>query len=320
MSDAWHVLFWITAPFAVLALAVALASKLIERRYPPAGRLLDVDGARLHVLERGSGDAVLFLHGNASLLNDFAISQPFRTISETNRCIAIDRPGYGYSTRPRDRIWTPATQADLIARALDALGCDRAVVVGHSWGVLPAIALAERHPHRVRSLVLLSGYYYPIPRADVAMAATGAIPVIGAILRYTLTPLLGLAIMPMFLKAVFSPAHIPEYFRRSFPWPMLLRPRQLRASLADGAMMTWAAAALAPSYRSVLCPTAILAGDGDRIVETARQSLPLASDLPDGSLETLPEVGHMIQHIAPDAVTRAIRRAALAPTRTATST
>jgi pimeloyl-ACP methyl ester carboxylesterase len=46
-------------------------------------------------------------------------------------------------------------------------GNQRAVLLGHSWGTLVAIALALRHPESVRILVLASGYYYPGPRVDV---------------------------------------------------------------------------------------------------------------------------------------------------------
>jgi pimeloyl-ACP methyl ester carboxylesterase len=256
---------------------------------------------------------VVILHGNASLMQDFLVSGVYDALVDTHRVIVLDRPGYGYSTRPRARTWTPAAQAEVIGGALETLGCGAAVVVGHSWGVLPALALARRQPERVRSLVLLSGYYFPVSRADVAMAASGSVPVIGDILRYTITPVVGLLIMPLFLRALFSPASTPDRFRREFPWPMLLRPRQLRASLADGAMMTRAAEELSRDYRLLTMQTTIVAGENDRIVDTAAQSHRLRSELPNAEIETVPVAGHMIQHIAPDIVTRAIRRAALAP-------
>src|SRR5688572_1495824 len=142
---------------AALALLVYGTAKAVEYRNPPIGKFLEIDGVRLHYFERGSGSPVVFLHGNATMLQDFSLSEAFASAAKQNRAIAFDRPGFGYSTRPTTRMWTPAEQADLIAKALQRLNCGPAKVVGHSWGTLVAIALAERHPALVRSLVLLSG-------------------------------------------------------------------------------------------------------------------------------------------------------------------
>jgi pimeloyl-ACP methyl ester carboxylesterase len=48
--------------------------------------------------------------------------------------IAFDRPGFGYSHRPRRTVWTPEAQADLIAAALKEIGVSKPMVLGHSWG------------------------------------------------------------------------------------------------------------------------------------------------------------------------------------------
>jgi pimeloyl-ACP methyl ester carboxylesterase len=71
------------------------------------------------------------------------------------------------------------TQAHLISRALQQLGIEQPVVVGHSWGTMVAIALALEQPEYVRSLLLLAGYYYPTPRLDVVLFWPPALPVIG---------------------------------------------------------------------------------------------------------------------------------------------
>ena len=109
------------------------------------------------------------------------------------RVIAFDRPGFGHSGRPRNTIWTPAAQADLIAAALKKIGVQRAIVLGHSWGTLVALALALKHPQDVQALVLASGYYYPNARADVVILAPPAIPLIGDLLSHTISPLLSKA-------------------------------------------------------------------------------------------------------------------------------
>ena len=174
-----------------------------------------------------------------------------------------------------------------------------AEIVGHSWGTLVAVALTERHPDLVRSLVLLSGYYYPTPRLDAAVAVIGALPVIGDILRYTATPVISLFTLPVTLRAMFAPCPVSERFQREFPRLMMLRPWQLRASFGDGAIMRQAAAALQPSYRTLRMPIFIAAGSEDRIV--ARwHSERLHREMPASHLKIIAGIGHMLQHSAPD--------------------
>jgi len=68
------------------------------------------------------------------------LSFRFAAAATLGRAIAFDRPGFGYSTRPLARSWTPSEQADVIAEALRRLNCGPAEIVGHSWGTLIAIS------------------------------------------------------------------------------------------------------------------------------------------------------------------------------------
>lgn len=299
---------WGVVLTALLALLVYVAAKIVERRNPPIGHFLEIDGTKLHYLERGSGLPVIFLHGNGTMLQDFTLSEAFTSAAKENRAIAFDRPGFGYSTRPHGKRWTASDQADVIVQALQSLNCKPATIVGHSWGTLVALALAERHPALVRSIVLLSGYFYPIPRFDAALAVMGATPVIGDVLRYTLTPVVGLIMLPATLKLMFAPSSIPEKFSREFPRLMMLRPWQLRASLGDGAVMLTAAADLQRSYDSLQMPVFIAAGQDDRIVDHWHSNQ-LHQQLRASQLQIIPGVGHMVQHSAPNHVAELIDRA-----------
>ena len=131
-----------------------------ERKYPPIGRFLHIDGVRLHYIERGHGEPLVLIHGNGTLIQDFTINGLVDRLSDRYRVIVIDRPGYGYSSRPR-RIWTPRAHATLYQEALQRLRVEHAIVLGHSWGTMVAIALALQAPQLVRSLVLLSGSITP---------------------------------------------------------------------------------------------------------------------------------------------------------------
>ena len=200
------------AALAGAAAFVQWRSLQAETENPPLGRFVEVDGVRLHYVEKGAGEPLVLLHGNGSLFQDFANSGLVNMAARNYRVITIERPGYGYSERPRDRIWTPEAQAALLAKAFDRLGLKRPIVVGHSWGALVAIALGLDHPEHVKSLVLLSGYYYPTARIDVALLSPPAIPGIGDLMRFTVSPLLGRILWKGMMKRLFRPNPVPANF------------------------------------------------------------------------------------------------------------
>src|SRR3954453_16003947 len=132
-------------PFAAAAVAAvgALAlSAFVNRRQsnkaekdnPPAGRFLNVNGVRLHYVERGSGAPLVLLHGTGSMIEDFESSGLIDLGAKNSRVIVFDRPGFGHSNRPRKVVWTSTAQADLINSALHRLGVLQAIVLGHSSG------------------------------------------------------------------------------------------------------------------------------------------------------------------------------------------
>ena len=293
---------------ATTAAFVRAASKESERANPPRGRSIEVDGVLLHYIEEGSGAAVVILHGNGAMAEEMSISGLIEALAEEHRVIAFDRPGYGHSSRPRDRSWTPDRQAELILRACDALHLDRPILVAHSWATLVAVAAALRSPSAIRGLVLMSGYYYPTARADTALLALPAVPVIGPLLRHTLSPLVARLAWPKLVAHVFSPQEVPERFNRRFPKWMALRPGQLRASAEESGMMVPSAAGLQNTYGEISVPVAILAGTDDRISDPSRQSARLAEDIPNATLQLLPRLGHMLHYFATREVVSAVSR------------
>ena len=144
-NKAWLIGGAITAALAGSALFNRANSRRAEAETPPSGKFVEVDGARLHYSDQGEGPAVVLLHGNGVMLQDFEVSGVLGLAARHHRVIAFDRPGFGYSDRPRTTVWTPRAQAELIGKALKEIGVERAVVVGHSWGTLVALALALNH-------------------------------------------------------------------------------------------------------------------------------------------------------------------------------
>jgi pimeloyl-ACP methyl ester carboxylesterase len=114
------------------------------------------DGITLEVVDEGSGPAVLLLHGFPDSSRLWRKQIPV-LVKAGFRAVAPDLRGFGESDRAshvRDYAM-PKVLADLTA-TLDALGVDRASVVGHDWGAIAAWALAGWHPERVDRLVAIS--------------------------------------------------------------------------------------------------------------------------------------------------------------------
>src|SRR5215213_9695824 len=303
------ILLIIALVLAVLALVNLAVARWAARRHPPEGTFIEVDGKRLRYSDRGTGRHVVLLHGNAVTGADYNTSGVAERLVGKYRVVVFDRPGFGHSQRPRGRKWTAAEQADAIHAALARLGVGPAVVVGHSWGTLVALALAERHPRGVAGLVLLSGYYFPTPRLDALLVAPVALPVLGDILRYTISPLFGWLTMPLMKRAMFAPAPVTERFKREYSTAMALRPSQIRASASDGALMVSDAKGLSARYGALSMPVAIVAGDGDKVVGSEHAER-LRGAVPDATLRIVEGTGHMVHYIATGRVVDAVEEVA----------
>ena len=113
---------------------------------------------------------------------------------------------------------------------------------------------------------------------------------------------------PAVERKLFAPAPVASSWSK-FPFEMTLRPSQLRAEAAEAALMVPSAAGMASRYDELTIPVQIISGEGDRIVDHARQSARLASEVASARLTTLRGVGHMAHHSATDRVLHAIRQA-----------
>jgi len=304
----------ITIVFAVLIVVVFLLvignfvlPVVAERRNPPVGSFIECDGVRLHYLKRGDAAApcVVLFHGNGAMIQDFIICGLIDLLAQRNHVLCFDRPGFGHSQRPRSRIWTPSAQAALFAKALERMGVRNPVIVGHSWGSLVAIALSLHSDYSVRGLVLASGYYFPTLRLDVWLLSGPAIPILGDLLRYTVAPIISLAMLPGLLHKIFAPRPVPQAFKRQFPISLALRPKQLRAAAEESAFLVPAAAQLQYQYSRIKCPVRLFHGGQDHFIE-CEQTRHLHHALPRSVLHIVQDAGHMVHYADPAAITQVI--------------
>jgi pimeloyl-ACP methyl ester carboxylesterase len=268
-------------------------------------------GRSLHAVQRGSGLDVLLLHGAMTTHHDW-LAGPAGSLSEVARVTAIDRPGHGLSRRPRF-IGTPRDQAAQIADALDRLEVGPSVVVGHSFGALIALALAERFPDRVAGLVLVAPLTFPEPRLlEHGLIAPRSMPVVGPLIsRLGRRSGFDRAAIEWIQAVMFSPAPVPNAWKASFPFEQVLDPDVLVHEGEDAASMLPLSPAGTIDLRRIEGPAQILVGTEDRVVEQEHQGKALARVLRNGRLTEVEGAGHMLHHSHPGLVVRAVEEAAL---------
>jgi pimeloyl-ACP methyl ester carboxylesterase len=267
----------------------------------PRGRYIEIDGARLHFFEAGQGLPLLLLHGNGSTAEDFITSGIFDTAALKYRVLSFDRPGFGRSSRPRGRLWSAGAQADLLHAAAAKLGIERYIVAGHSWGAAVALELARRHSGSVAGVVLVSGYYYPPPRIDLALAALPALPLIGTVLRHTFLPCLVRAGWRRAMGRIFGPAAVSAEFSLAAK-EVATRPSQLRSISEESLLMLAAAFSRSRSYAEIRAAAGIVAGAGDRLFDASAEARQLHAEIPGSMVHVVTGAGHMVHHTDPQAV------------------
>lgn len=120
----------------------------------PGGRILDLPGGELQVLERGprSGTPIVLVHCFSCAIDWWDRMLPM--LERKHRVIAIDLLGHGGSEKPGSG-YTPENQAQVISEALERLRVENAEVVGHSLGGAVTVALAQQHPQLVGKAVII---------------------------------------------------------------------------------------------------------------------------------------------------------------------
>lgn len=279
-----------------------------EAKWPAEGRLITHGKARVHMREAGEAGAprVLLIHGANANLRE--LWTPFaETLTEDFRVIAMDRPGLGYSSRPK-RARTLAVQADLAAAVLRESGGEPAIIVGHSYGAAVALRLALDAPHLVRGLVLLAPACCEFPGKPIWWARLAATPILGHLFCGLLIPNLGPLLARANIDRNFHPGAAPEGYYEACGVGLAFRPSAFRASAEDVCRANAEFAAQTPRYPDILAPTIVITAEKDRVLSPKRHARALAAALPSAELVIAPDTGHMPHQLRPDLGIAAIRR------------
>ena len=145
-----------------------------------ASRFAEVGGVRVHYQERGSGPALVLIHGNNSWL--YTWKDVVDALPEEFRVVALDLKGFGFTAKPAGGDYGNEAQAALVVGLMDELGITRAVLVGSSLGGGVALAAAIDYPERVAGLVLVGSAAFTDPRGASLAPSYVNWPYLGAAL------------------------------------------------------------------------------------------------------------------------------------------
>jgi pimeloyl-ACP methyl ester carboxylesterase len=291
-----------------LVLFTALTARRAEVLAPPTGRFIEVDGARLHYLDRGTGPVVVIVHGLAGNLRNFY--ELVDKLAATCRVVVVDRPGSGYSTMMSGEHPALRGQATIIARFLDRLGLDRPLLVGHSLGGALSLALALDHPDSVRALVListLSQVQHAPPEIFKSLEIRS--PNLRWLIAWTLMAPLGKLAHQATLKAVFAPELVPKSFDADSGGALGLRPHSFIAASKDMMTVPGELANMMLRYPSLAIPVDVIFGRQDPILDYQAHGERLVAALPNATLHLI-DGGHMLPITVADQVANWIRQAA----------
>ncbi|MCY9660688.1 haloalkane dehalogenase [Paenibacillus chondroitinus] len=133
----------------------------IGKEYPFKSRFLEINGQHLHYIDQGSGNPILFLHGNPTWSYMWRNIIPYLTNSA--RCIAVDLIGMGRSDKS-DVGYTFLEHVDYISQFIDKLGLSDLTIVGHDWGMAIGLQYAMNHSGNVKAVAMIEPQaLYPCP-------------------------------------------------------------------------------------------------------------------------------------------------------------
>jgi haloalkane dehalogenase len=275
---------------------------LSEELYPFESHCADIDGARVHYVDEGSGPPLLLLHGNPTW--SFLYRDIINDLRDRFRCIAPDHPGFGLSSAPPGYGYTPAEHARVLEQLVTQLDLHEVTMMVQDWGGPIGFAVATRQADRFAAFVI--GNTWAWPKSDLGTQLFSRVlggPIGGnLILRRNFFVE---KILPGNVKRKRLSEAVMEAYRGPFPTPESRRPlhvfpREILASRPFLAEIARGLPALADRPALLVWPTKDIA-----FRDPERRHW--EEIFPDHRTVVLDGAGHYIQEDAAEEIVAAIR-------------
>jgi pimeloyl-ACP methyl ester carboxylesterase len=294
-----------------LVIFTAITARRVETALPPRGQFVEVAGARIHYLDKGSGPAIVILHGLGGQMGNFTYALLERLTDEF-RVILMDRPGSGYSTRSPGATGRLTEQSAIVAQFIRKLGLERPLLVGHSLGGAIALGVALDDPEAVKGLALIAPLTH-VPKH--VPAPFRALDIKSDFLRrlvaWTVATPIGIRRGKAILDAIFSPELAPADFPTRAGGILGLRPGSFYNTSSDMRAVNVDLGRMIGRYSTLQVPVRILYGTGDEVLSHQAHGEAMKAKSPMASLQ-LVSGGHMLPISAPELTANFIKAAARA--------
>jgi haloalkane dehalogenase len=186
-----------------------------RRLFPFESKWYESAVGPVHYIDEGSGPPILFLHGNPTW--SFLYRGLVIRLRKNFRCIALDYPGFGLSSRPEDYGYTAAEHADIVTALVRHLDLNDLTIMGQDWGGPIGMRLALDETARLRALVMGNTWYWPLDawHMKAFSYALSSAPMQGQILRRNFFVE---KIMPMGVKHPMAD-EVLHHYREALPTP-----------------------------------------------------------------------------------------------------
>jgi pimeloyl-ACP methyl ester carboxylesterase len=295
----------------LILLLMLAAVKLPAQCVPSYGftaKQVQVDSLQINYVEAGKGETLLMIHGLGGNASHW--KRNIETLSKKFRCIAVDLPGYGSSSKvERAEANTQLDfYADIIASLLKKLKIPTAVIMGHSMGGQVSMILALKYPALVNKLVLVA------PAGLETFTATEA------------NVLTGYATTAFYMaqdSAAIAKSYHANFFRVPDAADVLVNERIALKQCAGFeaycrqipmGVKGMLAHPVAAELQKIGQPVLVLFGEQDALIPnkflhpslTVTTVAAMAKSIPGSSIQMIPEAGHLLQYEKPEAVNEAV--------------
>lgn len=287
----------------------AAREQAAEAAFPPTGRLIAVEGRRIHAHVEGAGPDLILIHGASGNARDFTFRM-VAALKDRYRVIAFDRPGLGWSDPWGPDAISPTVQAAILQAAARDLGVTRPIVLGHSYGGAVAMGWGLTATPDTAALVIVSGATMPWPGGLGALYEVNKTGFGGAVVIPALSAFVPPALVERVVASVFAPDPVPEGYAAHFGAELSLRRATMVANARQVGYLKPHIERMAAAYPRLDLPVEIVHGGADSIVPAKIHALPLSERLPDARLTLIEDAAHMPHHSHMAEVIAAIDRAA----------
>lgn len=131
---------------------------LDKSEYPFTSNYFDINGQKLHYIDEGQGETILFVHGTPSWSFDYR--KIIKKLKANYRCIAIDHIGFGLSDKPQHYDYSTQNHSTTLERFILGRKLENITLVVHDFGGTIGLNFAIQYPEKIKRLVILNSWLW----------------------------------------------------------------------------------------------------------------------------------------------------------------